>query len=48
MGPSKVHNRCMYVNIGSPTIFDCIGIRSLKESGVSLASEYRCGKSLMR
>ena len=29
----------MYVNIGSPAIFDCIGIRLLKESGVSLASE---------
>ena len=27
------------MNIGSPAIFDCIGIGLLKESGVSLASE---------
>ena len=35
----KVHLICMNVNIGSPAIFDCIGIRLVKESGVSLASE---------
>ena len=29
----------MYVNTGLPAIFYCIGIRLLKESGVSLASE---------
>ena len=37
-GPLKVHDINMNVNIGSPAIFDCIGIRLLKKSGVSLAS----------